>query len=593
MNLYQELTHWLKSVIHKNDMPEALWARVVVEPTKDATHGHIATNAALIMAKSYSLSPRALATQWLPLLQQHPDIQQVDIAGPGFINLTFAPRFWPQHLQRMLEQGKTYGQPLQKPSRRHSILVEFVSVNPTGPLHAGHGRNAILGDTLANLLQFYGYIVQREYYINDAGGQVDALARSVYLRYCEAAGQTLNPDDFTADMYRGDYLISVGQQLYTDHGNAFVDQPESAWLPLFRDTAVNAMMTAIKDDLAAAGVMMDTYVSERALIHEGLLQEALDILTNASAAYVGTVAAPKGVVVEDWEAKPQTLFRATAYGDDVDRVLKKSDNSWTYFAGDAAYHLHKIKRGFHHLINVFGADHAGYLKRLKAVTAALGQSVKPTSLEINVTQMVNFIDQGVAVRMSKRAGTFITLRDVVQRVGVNATRFMLVSRHQDSPIDFDFAAVVEMTKDNPIFYINYAYARIHSVFRHWQGLHNDNTVTHTGDFSTADMRCLTDDAERLVIQALCGWPRVIEAAVHSREPHRLASALLDIASCFHSLWNKGKDNTQLRFIDPDNAAVTYARLALIAMVARVIESGLGILGIQPAQEMGHQDDSPV
>lgn len=453
-------------------------------------------------------------------------------------------------------------------------------MNPTGPLHAGHGRNAILGDTIASLLAFYGHPVTREYYINDAGGQVDALSRSVYLRYCEALGRTLSLDDFTKDMYGGDYLIPAGVHMAKEYGDRFLDQPEHLWLDLFKEESVALMMDGIRSDLKAAGIVMDVYTSEKALAQAGAIDRMLESLCKSDDAYVGVLAPPRGIVVEDWEEKPQTLFKAVQYGDDVDRPLKKSNGGWTYFAGDAAYHYDKYHRGFSQMINVFGADHAGYLKRLKAVVQAITKG--NAHLEIKVTQMVNFMDHGTPIRMSKRAGTFITFRDVIEKVGIDATRYMMVSRHQDTALDFDFSLVIAQTKDNPIFYINYAHARIHSVLRHMMSLDPAFSVDLLLD---TPLHTLTDPAERSMIEALATWPRTIDMAVTYREPHRVANGLYDLASAFHGLWSKGKENTSLRFIDPHHLDRTYARLALIHKVASVIRSGLKILGIDAIDEM--------
>lgn len=582
MNMYIDCLAWIKKTIQELGHADIAMDKVVVEPTKDPTHGDIATNAALVLSKQLKLAPKALAEDIIKSLQKNPEIEYISLAGPGFINITLTQNFWIKQLKTMINLGNNFGKPAENNAKKEKILIEYVSVNPTGPLHAGHGRNAILGDTIASLLAFYGHEVTREYYINDAGGQVDALSRSVYLRYKEALGQTISPDDFTADMYGGDYLIPAGKILAHQFGEKYLNTHEEEWLSIFKDASVDLMMQTIKEDLEKAGIHMDVYTSEKALAKDGLIDQMLETLTASGDAYTGVLAAPKGIVVEDWEEKPQTLFKSVIHGDDVDRVIKKSNGQWTYFAGDAAYHYHKYKRGFNQMINVFGADHAGYLKRLMAVVSALTQ--KNAHLEIKVTQMVNFIDNGIPIRMSKRAGTFITFKDVIDRVGIDATRYMMVSRHQDSSIDFDFAAVVAQIKDNPMFYINYAHARIHSVLRHMKNSYPEFDTTTLID---SDLSLLKDDAELNMIKSLATWPRIVEMAVHYREPHRIANGLYDIATVFHGLWSKGKEKTELRFIDANNMPVTFARLSLIIQVATVIKTGFGILGINAIEEMGN------
>ncbi|MDP3371377.1 MAG: arginine--tRNA ligase [Candidatus Paracaedibacteraceae bacterium] len=552
--------------------------KLVVEPTKETSHGDVATNAALILAKSMGMNPRQLAELLSAKLAELPEVSTATLAGPGFVNITFTNPFWIKQLQTILHEGERYGRSGLGAGK--AINIEFVSTNPTGPLHAGHGRNAILGDAIASLLQYVGYEVTREYYINDAGGQVNALARSVYLRYVETLGDSVSADDFKEGMYGGDYLVPVGKALVEQFDDRYRGQPEEIWLEPFKEATVTIMMADIKKDLATAGVTMDVYTSEKALVKAGLVDATLKTLESTDDVYVGVLDAPKGMVIDDWEERPQTLFRATKYGDDVDRALKKSDNSWTYFAGDIAYHFDKYQRGFSNMINIFGADHAGYLKRLTAAVCAITQS--KAAFEIKVSQMVNFMDNGAPVRMSKRAGTFITFKEVIERVGKDATRYMMVSRHQDMSIDFDFAKVIEQTKENPIFYIQYAHARIHSVIRHMATL---DALFSTTMLANVDLSLLKDDAELHVIKTLANWPRLIETAALAREPHRIANSLYDIAGVFHALWNKGKDNTRLRFIDPDHLEVTKARLALIWGVANILKSGLSLLGITAVEEM--------
>jgi arginyl-tRNA synthetase len=551
--------------------------KVTVEAPKDKTHGDLATNAAMVTAKAFGLPPRDVAALLCQQLGAHKNIIHTAIAGPGFINLTLAPTLWQDELQTILTQGVHYGDSALGGGQR--VMVEFVSANPTGPIHAGHGRNAILGDAIAALLQKVGFHVYREYYVNDAGGQVDALARSVHLRYREALGETLPANAFEGDLYPGDYLVSMGQKLATAYGRQFENAPEAEWLPLFKQTAVAHMLELIQADLALLGVTMDHYRSEIAVTQDGRVEEVLTLLEKRGDIYAGTLEKPKGHQVDDWEERPQTLFKATAYGDDVDRALKKSDGSWTYFAGDMGYHLDKFKRGFTYMVNVFGADHAGYVKRLTAAVNALTDG--HAHFEIKVSQMVNFMDQGQPVRMSKREGTFITVRDVIERVGRDATRYMMIFRHNDMALDFDFAKVVEQNRDNPIFYIQYAHARICSVMRHAQS----QWPTAVKRILQADLTLLHDEAELDMIKVLAQWPKQVEIAALAREPHRLAHYLYDLAGAFHALWNKGRESTHLRFIDPANENLTSARLALLKGVANVLQSGLTLLNITPLEEL--------
>jgi arginyl-tRNA synthetase len=564
--------------IKTEDLGDGLKDKVTIGLTRDPSHGDLATNVAMILAKSLGQPPKILADQISETLKQHPDIIKAEVAGPGFINLTLSPSFWHKQIKVILEHGISYGDSTLGAGQK--INVEFVSTNPTGPMHTGHGRNAVLGDTIAALLTKVGYKVCREYYVNDAGGQVYALARSVYVRYGQACGQLITDDDFTKDMYPADYLIPLAETIFKTEGDKWLNQPEEKWLEHFRELAVSEMLSFIRQDLALLGVHMDVFTSEKALVTQKQVEKTLEGLEKKGDVYQGVLEPPKGHVIEDWEPRPQTLFRATHYGDDVDRPLRKSDGSWTYFAGDIAYHLHKFQRGFHHLINVFGADHSGYVKRLKAAVQAITDN--QASFEIKVCQMVNFLDNGIPVRMSKRAGTFITIKDVIDKVGKDATRFMMISRHQDMPIDFDFAKVVEQTRDNPIFYIQYAHARIQSVLRHSLDVFPDINLDNLKE---ANLSLLTDEQELYMIKILTNWPSQVEGAAQVREPHRLANFLYDVSSSFHALWNKGKDNTHLRFIEPQHLEQTKARLALITATANVIASGLNILGITPVQEM--------
>lgn len=568
----------IQTLVKDGHLPDGLdLSRVTVDPPKDMGHGDMAVNAAMVLAKPSGKNPRVLADLMALSFRELPDVSHVEVAGPGFINITLKPDFWQRQLLGILQAGTAYGD--SSLGAGEKINVEYVSANPTGPLHTGHGRNAILGDAIAALLQKVGYSVCREYYMNDAGGQIDALARSVYVRYREALGRPLLENDFQEGMYGADYLVPVGKDLAAQKGDIWLDQPEPVWIEDIRRFSVEAMMALIREDLDALGVHMDVFTSEKQLIDEGFVDTALKTLEEKGDLYVGILERPKGHDVEDWEPRPQTLFRATAYGDDVDRPLKKSDGSWTYFASDIAYHLNKFHRGFSEMIDVLGADHGGYLKRIKAATTAItdGQG----QVEVKSCQMVNFMDKGVPLKMSKRAGTFIKLRDVTDRVGKDVARFIMLTRRHDMGIDFDFAKVVEQTRDNPVFYVQYAHARSCSVLRHGLSLF----PSALDDLSCINVALLTDVSELEMIRVLVSWPRHVEVAALVREPHRIAYFLQDVAAAFHVLWNKGKDQTHLRFIDPNDQATTGARLALVKGAATVIASGLGLFGITPMEEM--------
>jgi len=568
----------IQNLMKDGHLPEGLdLSRIAVDPPKDSAHGDMAINAAMVLAKSAGKNPKELAGVIANSLCQLPYVAHADIAGPGFINVTLKADFWQSRLLEILEAGTSYGN--SQLGAKEKINVEYVSANPTGPLHTGHGRNAVLGDAIAALLQKVGFAVCREYYMNDAGGQIDALARSVYLRYLEALGHSLQDSDFQKGMYGGGYLVPLGKDLAVKKGDIWVGKPESLWIEDIRQYSVSAMMALIREDLEALGVHIDVFTSEKKLIEGGSVEEALNILEGKGDLYVGTPERPKGHDGEDWEPRPQTLFRATAYGDDVDRPLKKSDGSWTYFATDIAYHLDKFRRGFSWMVDVLGADHGGYLKRIEAATTAITQ--KQGHVEVKSCQMVNFMDNGVPIRMSKRAGTFIKLRDVIDRVGKDVTRFIMLTRRHDMGIDFDFAKVVEQTRDNPVFYVQYAHARACSVLRHGLAL----LPGCLDDLSKINVTLLTDGPELEMIKLLASWPRQVEVAALVREPHRIAYFLQDVAAAFHVLWNKGKDHTHLRFINPENPAATIARLALVKGMATVIASGLDLFGIAPLEEM--------
>ncbi|MFH1803610.1 MAG: arginine--tRNA ligase [Pseudomonadota bacterium] len=553
-------------------------SRITVEPPRDAAHGDAATNAAMLLSKVAGLKPRDLAEKLAEKLRNIDHIDHVEIAGPGFINLRMADRFWLSQVVAVLENGTAYGN--GDLGRGERVNVEYVSANPTGPMHVGHCRGAVVGDVLANLLAKAGYAVTKEYYINDAGAQVDVLAKSLYLRYREALGETVG--DIPAGLYPGDYLVEPSKKMAARDGDKWQKADESVWLEEFRQFAIAEMMDLIRADLALMGVAHDVFTSEANLVAKGKVQQAFDFLEKKGDIYVGVLEPPKGKTPDDWEPRPQTLFRSTEFGDDVDRPLKKSDGSWTYFASDIACHFDKYERGFNTMIDVFGADHGGYVKRMKAATKAItgGEG----DLDVKLCQLVNLLENGEPVKMSKRAGTFVTLRDVVERVGKDVVRFIMLTRKNDATLDFDFAKVTEQSRDNPVFYVQYAYARVKSVFR------QAAEAFPEGDFSDAalkkaDLALLTSVDEKHLVRRIAEWPRIVEQAAIAHEPHRIAFFMTEIAADFHALWNKGRDTTTLRFIVADDLATTTARLAMIRSFALVIASGLDVVGVRPVEEM--------
>ena len=580
MNLFAEIRSLvidsLQQMQTQGDLPDGLsFDAVTVEPPRDAAHGDMATNAAMVLAKPSKCKPRDIAQKLAALLSADPRLASVEVAGPGFLNLRLSPNLWADVLRAILTDQDGYGRATIGAGLK--VNVEYVSANPTGPLHVGHTRGAVFGDALASMLDFAGYEVTREYYINDGGAQVDVLARSVYLRYLEAHGQEVAFEDGT---YPGGYLIDVGQALKEKIGDSYLGKGEQVWLADVRDFSTRAMMDLIEQDLLALGVKMDVFYSEKSLYGTGRIEAAIEDLKSKGLIYQGVLEPPKGKKPEDWEPREQTLFRSTDHGDDVDRPVQKSDGSWTYFAPDIAYHYDKVQRGFDQLIDVFGADHGGYVKRMKAAVSALSND--QTSLNIKLTQLVKLFKNGEPFKMSKRAGTFVTLRDLVDQVGADATRFVMLTRKNDAPLDFDFDKVMEQTKENPVFYVQYAHARICSVLRKAQVA---EVPVDDADLRAADLAGLTDNAELALAAKLAEFPRLIEIAARSNEPHRIAFYLYDLASEFHALWNKGNEQPELRFLQEDNLAASQAKIALIRATAVVISNGLGILGVQPAQEM--------
>ncbi|MBM6581614.1 arginine--tRNA ligase [Microvirga sp. BT689] len=554
--------------------------RVVVEPPRDPSHGDLATNAAMVLAKEARMNPRALAELLVADLQDDPRVTRVEIAGPGFINIRLAPQVLHEVLRAAVIDANGFGRSGQGAGA--PVNVEYVSANPTGPMHVGHCRGAVFGDALAGLLDFAGYRVTREYYINDAGAQVDVLARSAYLRYREALGEAIG--EIPEGLYPGDYLKPVGERLAKEHGPSLLDKPEAEWLPLVRETAIAAMMDMIRSDLAVLNIHHDVFFSERSLQlgAEDQVKKLIDDLCSRDLVYMGRLPPPKGQKDEDWEDREQLLFRATAFGDEVDRPLLKSDGSYTYFASDIAYHRSKFERGFASMIDVWGADHGGYVKRMQAAVKAVSDN--RGNLDVKLCQLVKLLRGGEPVKMSKRSGDFVTLREVVEEVGRDAARFMMIFRKNDAPLDFDLAKVVEQSKDNPVFYVQYAHARCASVFRQAAEAFPAADFS-AGQLEKADLSILSDESEMDLIHRIAQFPRVIEAAAEAHEPHRVAFYLYDLASAFHSLWNKGKDLPQLRFVNLTSKDSTQARLALVHALKGVLASGLAILGVTAPDEM--------
>ena len=584
MNLFADFENRIKNALEvldiiKEKRSEVDFGRVAVEPPRDQSHGDVATNAAMVLAKPLGTNPRALADIIAVALRGDPDISEVSVAGPGFINIRLSTGYWQRLLASMIEQGTSYGRSTVGASKKAN--VEYVSANPTGPMHVGHCRGAVVGDALANLMAFAGYDVTKEYYINDAGSQIDVLARSVFLRYREALGETIG--EIPSGLYPGDYLVPVGQALAEEYGPRLHNMSEEDWLPIVKDKAIDAMMTMIREDLDALNVHHDIFFSERAL-HAGGAQRiraAINDLTFKGHVYRGTLPPPKGQLPEDWEDREQTLFRSTEVGDDIDRPLIKSDGSYTYFAADVAYFKDKFDRGYDEMIYVLGADHGGYVKRLEALARAV--SGGKAKLTVLLCQLVKLFRNGEPVKMSKRSGNFVTLREVVDEVGRDAVRFMMLYRKSSEPLDFDFAKVTEQSKDNPVFYVQYAHARCASVFRQAQKAFPDLDIESLDLAAHANL--IGEENELRLIAKLAEYPRVVEASAVAQEPHRLAFYLYDLASSFHGHWSKGSENADLRFVNDKNRQLSVARLGLVHAVASVLKSGLAITGTAAPEEM--------
>ena len=590
MNVFADFQTRVGALIERRiaagELPRDLdLGRFVVEPPRGATHGDLSTNAAMVYAreaKAAGSNPRALAETLAADLAKEPDVTKVEVAGPGFINIDLKPEVYERVLRSVLTEGVRFG--AVAPSDRGPVNVEYVSANPTGPMHVGHARGAVFGDALASLLVFAGRESTREYYINDAGAQVDVLARSAHLRYRQALGETIGA--IPEGLYPGDYLKPLGEALAREFGPALKDRPESEWLPLVRKRATAAMMDLIRDDLAALNITHEVFASERELTGADggpdRVRAAIEALRAKGLVYQGRLPPPKGAPSEDWEDREQTLFRATQYGDDIDRPLIKSDGGYTYFANDIAYHKTKIDRGFLTLIDIWGADHGGYVRRMQAAVAALSDNA--ARLDVRLCQLVRLMRAGEQVKMSKRSGDFVTLREVVDEVGADAVRFIMLMRKNDAPLDFDLAKVIEQSQDNPVFYVQYAHARVRSVLRQGQAAFPDFDLQPTA-LAKANLALLADDGERSLMRTIAQYPRMVVQAAEAHEPHRVAFYAHELATLFHAHWNRGKDLRSLRFVNEIHRDLSYARLGLVAAVGLVLASALSILGVSAPKEM--------
>lgn len=584
-DLFKIFENKIKSIVQSsgfvefNDQVGGVIERINAEPPRDPAHGDIATNAAMVLAKAVKAKPREIAVRLALELEREDEVSSVEVAGPGFVNIRLTDTFRAEFLKRVLLAGAGYGRSREFEGRK--INVEYVSANPTGPMHVGHCRGAVVGDAIASLLEWTGHEVTREYYINDAGAQVDKLARTVFARYREALGQSISADELD---YPGDYLVATGEALAAQSGESLMAMEPEEWLPVVRAFAIEAMMEMIRGDLDRIGVAHEVYFSEKSLKsgEADRVQDAIEVLREKKLIYQGKLPPPKGQPPEDWEDREQTLFRSTEFGDDVDRALLKSDGSYTYFASDIAYHYDKYLRGFRSQIDILGADHGGYAKRMKAAVTAM--SGGEATLEIQFVQLVRLLRGGKPVAMGKRTGNLITLREVVEEVGRDAVRFMMLFRKADAPLDFDFEAVTEKSKDNPVFYVQYGHARSYSVKRQAKEAFPDIDLS-AERLAGADLSLLQDEGELSIIRSIADWPRIVSTAARTREPHRVAYYLYDLASLFHTHWNRGKDMPHLRFIIPNELTVTCARLALVSAVGIVLRSGLAVLGVDAPDEM--------
>jgi arginyl-tRNA synthetase len=583
MNIFNQLKEEIIKALNqlKEDayLPNELNLELIsVEPPRDPSHGEMSTNAAMVLAKSAGKNPRELADKLTEKLKRVEYIEEVSIAGPGFINFNLKPKVWQNQITKILARGINYGD--SNIGKGQKVNLEYVSANPTGPMHIGHSRGAVFGDALAGLLLKCGYDVIKEYYINDAGNQIDILAKSAFLRYREANGEEIG--EIPEGLYPGDYLVGVGQELKAKYGSSLLAKSEEEWLPIVKTTATSSMMELIKKDLEDLGIKHDVFFSELTLHKSGKIEKAIKLLEDKGLIYRGVLEPPKGKKIDDFEPKEQTLFRSTSFGDDTDRVVKKSDGSYTYFAADIAYSLDKIERGADSLIFVLGADHGGYVKRMKAISQALSDNKVET--DIKICQLVNFIQDGQPLKMSKRAGNYITVKDVVDLVGKDIIRFIMLTRKNDITLDFDLEKVKEQSKDNPVFYVQYAYARANSILRNTLA-EMPEVVQTIGDFETLNLASLNTKEELSLIKLVASWPRVVENAGIHHEPHRIAFYLQELAAEFHSFWNKGREDTNLRFIIPENKDLSTARIALVKAIIFVINSGFAIFNVEPMEEM--------
>ena len=582
MNIYQDVEHMLMEAFNKvlgpKDIGKIDQNLINVEPPRDKEHGDVATNVAMVFAKTLSIKPRDLAIKICNELDRNDDVSAVKVAGPGFINIKLVDEVWFKSLHFILKSGKDYGSSALGAGKK--INIEYVSANPTGPLHAAHARGAVVGDALARLLMKTGYEVCKEYYINDAGSQVDILGKSTFLRYQEILG-----DDsivIPEGHYPGAYLKDIAAEIVEKDGNKWLSKSVEERLDAFRKYSVQMMMEKVKADLNSLGIEMDIFSSEQSLIQSGGVDSVLNILEERELLYEGVLDPPKGKQSENWVSRPQRLFKSTLFGDDVDRAIQKTDGSWTYFASDIAYHYDKYKRGFTEMIDIWGADHGGYVKRMQSAVNAV--TFDEAKLDVKICQIVHMLRDGKPVRMSKRSGDFVTIEDVVTAVGKDVIRFIMLTRKNDQVLEFDFDKVVEQSRDNPVFYVQYAHARCCSVLRN-ANIGNTGGSFEKSNFCSNNLSLLTDENELNVIKILTNWPRIIQGAAKAHEPHRIAFYLSDLAAAFHSLWNKGKEDEKLRFIVEDDKELSFARLSLIKAIAIVIASGLEVIGIEAAEEL--------
>lgn len=583
MNIFKDFQKSIKDIISSlsdNDkLPKNLdLSNITAEAPRDPSHGDIATNAAMVLVKQAKMKPRDIAEMIAQGLGKIETVETVDIAGPGFINTRLKQNFIQDQVSVILENGLNYGR--SSYGNNEKVNVEYVSANPTGPLHVGHCRGAVFGDALATLLEYVGYDVAKEYYINDAGGQINTLARSAYYRYLQTLGEDVG--EIPEGLYPGEYLIPVGKALAEKYGDSLKGKDEAEWLEELKAFTSSAMMDLVREDLETLGIKHEVFFSEKSMHENGDVQKGLEALEEKGLIYTGVLDAPKGKLPDDWEERPQTLFKSTQFGDDVDRALKKSNGDWTYFAADVAYHKNKMDRGFNQQIDVWGADHGGYVKRVQSVLTALSDG--KSSLDVRLCQMVKLMRDGEPVKMSKRSGNFITLREIVDEVGKDVVRFIMLTRKNDASLEFDFTKVTEQSKDNPVFYVQYGYARVFSVLKKAQDAIKNFDVSDNA-LKAADLSLLNDESELQLIKTMVNWPRIVESAAISHEPHRVAYYLYDLASEFHALWNKGNDRVDLRFVIEDNKDITVARLAMIRAFSKIIASGLNILGVEPVNEM--------